>query len=336
MKKILYIGNKLASKGITETTIDRLSVLLKAEGFIVFTASSIKNKILRFLDMLTSVFRYNTKLDYVLIDTYSSQNFYYALSVAFLCRILKIPYIPILHGGNLPQRLKQNKRFSKMIFDKAFINVAPSKYLIYEFEKAGFKNLIYIPNTIEIGKYQYTKRTILKPKLLWVRSFSKIYNPLLALKIVEGLQGMYDDASLTMVGPEKDGSMKYCKVYAQNKNLNVIFKGKLSREEWVKLSKNHSIFINTTNFDNTPVSLIEAMALGLPIVSTNAGGIPFLLEDNKEAFLVNKNSLSQFIDKISFLINNCNSLKQMPLVSREKAESFDWQQVKTSWINLLK
>ena len=51
--------------------------------------------------------------------------------------------------------------------------------------------------------------------------------------------------------------------------------GILRKAEWIELSKDYDVFINTTNVDNMPVSVIEAMALGMPIVSTNVGGIPF-------------------------------------------------------------
>ena len=51
---------------------------------------------------------------------------------------------------------------------------------------------------------------------------------------------------------------------------NVIFQGRLTKHEWVELSYNYDIFINTTNYDNQPISVIESMALGLPIISTNA------------------------------------------------------------------
>ena len=80
-----------------------------------------------------------------------------------------------------------------------------------------------------------------------------------------------------MVGPDKDGSLEKTKQYAKEKGVlhRVRFTGGLSKTEWIELSKDYNIFINTTNVDNTPVSVMEAMALGFPVISTNVGGVPF-------------------------------------------------------------
>ena len=121
MKNLLYIGNKLAKKGKTVTSIETLGRFLAAEGFIVKTASSKTNKFFRMVDMLYHVFRYRKKTDFVLIDTYSTSNFYYALFVSQLCKFLKLKYIPILRGGNLPNRLKSHPKLSKILFNNAFI-----------------------------------------------------------------------------------------------------------------------------------------------------------------------------------------------------------------------
>src|SRR6187431_1515693 len=99
MKQVLYIGNKLSKHGITPTTIEILGPLLEKEGYIISYSSAQKNKFLRITAMLWSVF-WHQKSDYVLIDTYSTSNFWYAFATSQLCRILKLKYIPILHGGN--------------------------------------------------------------------------------------------------------------------------------------------------------------------------------------------------------------------------------------------
>ena len=128
MKSLLYIGNQFNNKG-NQSSIDILGRLLGDEGYKVFSASKKKNVVIRLLHMLWACLVHRKKVDVVLIDTYSTLNFYYAFFVSQLCRILELKYIPILHGGNLPERLKRSPRLSKAIFNYAYINVAPSEYI---------------------------------------------------------------------------------------------------------------------------------------------------------------------------------------------------------------
>lgn len=334
-RNLLYIGNKLSKKGSTVTSIETLGNFLKAEGFKVTTASSKKNKILRLLDMLWNVLKFHNKNTVVLIDTYSTQNFYFAVLVACLCRVRNIPYIPILRGGNLPTRLKNSPKKSKALFEGAQVNVAPSHYLMEAFKKKGFTKLIHIPNTIEIDNYPFLLRKNLQPKLLWVRSFATLYNPLLALDILALLKNKGFDATLTMVGPPKDESLASCKARATQESLPVTFTGMLSKEAWIALSSQHDIFINTTNFDNTPVSVMEAMALGLPVVSTNVGGLPYLIEDGADGLLVPPEDAATFAEAIEKLLVNPVKAVEIALAARKKVAQFDWEQVKQQWISLL-
>lgn len=334
-KNLLYLGNALLHKGITATTIDTLSNQLRAEGYEVKVASSFKNKGLRMLDMLWQVFKHRKRVDMVLIDTYSTTNYWYAVYVGKWCRFFKLPYIPILHGGNLPERLKQNPESAQKLFGGAYMNVAPSGYLMDAFTKAKFSKLIEIPNTINSAQYPFKERSTIRPKLLWVRSFASIYNPMMALEVLQELLKTFPDAELCMVGPEKDESYAACIAFAKAQQLPVSFTGKLSKEEWIQRSEAYDIFINTTDFDNTPVSVIEAMALGLPIVSTNVGGLPFLVTDQTDALLVPPRDVNEFCAAITKLIENRGLAHKLSCAARENAESFDWENIKSLWNELL-
>ena len=335
-KKLVYIGNKSFKGAYNPTYIETLSSLLREEGFEVVSASRQRNKVLRLLTMIRITQLHAKSAHAVLIDTYSTQNFYYAVIIARMCRLLKVPYIPILHGGNLPERLKKSPKLCKKLFAHAKINVAPSRYLMEAFKAEGYTNLRHIPNTIEIANYPFLVREKPTLKLLWVRSFSEIYNPLLALDVVTALLEQGYTVSLCMVGPEKDGSLKQCKQRVAEKELPVTFTGKLDKAEWISLSKKYDIFINTTNFDNTPISVIEAMALGLPVVSTNVAGIPFLIEDKVDGILVPPNTTSAFVTALKAMVANPEYAKQLAIHARQKVEQFDWQIVKQQWIALLR
>ena len=335
MKHLVYIGNQLQLKGNTVSTIDTLGKGLEGLGYKLTYASSKKMMVLRLLDMLWTVFKHRKTADYVLIDTYSTLNFYYALFVSQWCRFLKLNYLPILHGGNLPQRLQSHPKLSQYIFNYAYINISPSAYIYECFKEKGYHCQV-IPNSLELSKYPYTERPIKTIKLLWVRSFSKIYNPTLAVDVLEQLLKKGYEASLCMVGPEKDGSLASTKAYAQSKAVAVTFTGKLSKNEWIQRAKDYNVFINTTNFDNMPVSVIEAMALGLPIVSTNVGGLPYLITNNKHGLLVQPNDTDAFVKAITVLLNNTEFTQTLTKNARAKAESFDWTVVKSEWEFILK
>ena len=335
MKNILYIGNKLSQGNTTETTIETLSTLLIADGFNVKSVSDKQNKILRLYDMVFSLLRYKNWVDYVLIDTYSTTNFYYAYCCSQLSRYFKLKYIPILHGGNLPYRLTANPILSAHIFKNAFVNVAPSSYLISKFKEHGILNVKYIPNPFQLNDYDFKLRPITTINLLWVRSFAKIYNPDLAIQVLKSLKDDGLKANLCMVGPDKDGSMLRCKALAKMLQLDVEFTGKLSKAEWREKSKDYNVFINTTSVDNTPMSVIEAMALGLPIVSTNVGGIPFILHNGTNGILVSPNNVAAFKEAILQLAQNPQFCQTIIANARKKVESLSWQTTKRLWFSLL-
>lgn len=334
MKKIVYIGNNVPASN--PTTLVQLSTLLKEASFKVVIYSAKKSKILRLLHMCAGVCK-NRDATYILIDTYSTANFYFAVIVSQLARVLKIAYIPILHGGNLPARLKQSPLFSKCIFKNAYLNIAPSNYLLKAFQHKRFKTA-FIPNSIAIEKYAYKERTKIQPKLLWVRAFDKIYNPVMAIKVLFELKKRHSNAILCMIGPDKDGSLKEVKAVAKQHGVldSVEFTGKLSKEIWIEKSKQFDIFINTTTIDNTPVSVIEAMALGLPVVSTNVGGISYLIQHGENGMLVENNNALQMAEAIEELLRNAKKVNEIITNASILVEESDTEIVKQQWVNLLK
>ena len=334
--KLLYLGNQLSKHGFNKTTIETLGLQLEQEGFGVYYASNKKSFPFRMLDMMWSVINYRKQVSYLLIDTYSTKAFWYSFLCSQLARFFNIKYIPILHGGDLPNRLKKNPMLCRVLFSNAYKNVAPSGYLKQAFEKEGFKNVIHIPNTIEIEKYEFKLRTELTPNLLWVRAFASIYNPKMAVKVLQQLQEQYPSATLTMVGPDKDGSLQTTKDFAKSLGITVNFSGQLTKEEWWELASKHDIFINTTHFDNTPVSVMEAMALGLPVISTNVGGIPFLLTNEQNALLVPDNDITAMTNAVLDLLENKPKNNLLITNARTFIEQMDWKLVKQSWVSILK
>src|SRR5690606_9309604 len=146
----------------------------------------------------------NRKADILLIDTYNTLAFWYWVMASKIACVIGIPYIPILHGGNLPDRINQSPYMLKSLLKNANAVVCPSGFLIHYMKTFYPRDYDLIPNYINIINYRFRLRTVSdNVRLLWVRSFHKIYNPKLAVDIVKGIKDRGLQVELTMVGPDK-------------------------------------------------------------------------------------------------------------------------------------
>jgi glycosyltransferase involved in cell wall biosynthesis len=333
--KIIYIGNQMHKQSRTPTTIDTLSKQFEEEGIEVVKASPYANKILRLLHMTWIIIKNAKSSQLVLIDTYSSSAFVFCVNAVFWSKCFGIPYCPILHGGNLKSRLSHSPKLSKFVFGGASVNIGVSGFFEEVFKANNFPFTI-IPNNIDINVYEYRQRSKMKPTILWVRSFARFYQPNLALDILKLLLIDYPGAQLTMIGPDKDGSMQEFNEYAKELNLDqhVHVLGLKTKHEWREISKSHDIFLSTTTIDNTPVSVIEAMALGLPVVSTRVGGVPFIIQDEKDGLMYESGNAQDAVNKIKKCLNDADFTANLSQTARMKAENWGWPQVKIQWKEL--
>lgn len=332
---VLYIGNKRSLPNSNPTTLDTLSEQLLREGFCVHTVSANSNKILRLLHMWVAILWNARKTDFVLLDTYSTLNFWYAYTCSLWCRLFHLKYIPILHGGNLPTRFQKNSKQAKALVNYAYRTVIPSAYLQEHLKHFHIPRSVVIPNTLALENYPFLPRPIAPLRLLWVRAIDAIYNPELALQTLVLLRKNYPDAQLTMVGPYKGISEQEWQQTLERYNVPVIMTGALSKQAWIALAKEHTIFINTTTIDNMPVSVMEAMALGLPVVSTNIGGMPYLIEQEVTGVLVPSNDSEAMAQAIESLLLDTDKTHQIITQARERITAYDWSNVRLKWLDLL-
>jgi glycosyltransferase involved in cell wall biosynthesis len=331
----LYIGNRTSNRGKYPSVQDELTPLFAVKYEIV-SVSSKSGHFAKAWDMLRSFIREAPRSDVILIDTFSTLNFYYALAIALLCQLYNKPYINFLHGGGLPDRLSNNPFLSRLIFKHSSALVAPSSYMQAHFERKGY-DTVRIPNILHLENYFFRKRSYQKARLFWLRSFRKHYNPELAVRVLKRLLDRGIDADLIMVGPDSgDGSKEAVESYIRQNQLSekVQLPGLLSKNEWIDLTTTRNILINTTTIDTTPVSVIECMALGLAIISTNVGGIPYLLDHDADAMLVPSGDDLLMTEAVVSLIKQPDKASEMANNARKKVERFDWNVVQAEWDNL--
>jgi glycosyltransferase involved in cell wall biosynthesis len=335
MLKILYFGNMTYEKRKYFSAMEALVPKLD-EFFQVKAASKHENILLKMIDFIIVFFKYGISADKVIIDVYSTKYIYGISVIVLFCKIFKKKYILVLHGGNLPNRNEKSPLLIKFLFNKALAIVAPSQYLKVYFESKNYK-VHYIPNIVEFTNYKFKTRNKVEPKILNIRGLSEIYNPQLAIKIIGLLKNDFPKIEMVMLGNESEGNLDELNILISQLGLenNVRILGKKTREEWIEIAKNYDIMLSCPKIDNSPVSIIEGMALGLIIVSSNVGGMPFLVNNKIDGFLVEDYNEFQFAKSLKTFFTDQIDLKYIQLNARKKAESFSWNSIKLQWVNLL-
>ena len=200
---ILFVGNFLCKHGYNPTYLELLLEDLK--HYPIHSVSSLKNKLLRLMHMVTAFYRNIFSIRLLVIDTYSTFAYNYALVISIISRIHRKPYILNLSGGDLGSRLIDSNSF-KAILKHSHLNISPSKFIYEKLQEHNIESL-YIPNYVNLELYNYSSRSSYSPRLLWIRSFHKIYNPEMAIETLRLLQKTYPDCHLCMVRPAKDNSL---------------------------------------------------------------------------------------------------------------------------------
>jgi len=113
-----------------------------------------------------------------------------------------------------------------------------------------------------------------------------------------------------------------------------VFAGQIPKTDVQEKLSGHSIFINTTNVDNTPVSVIEAMAARCAIVSTDVGGIPDLLEHERTALLVPPNDADAMATAVIRILTEDGLAERLSTNARREAEKYAWDIVIPQWEHL--
>lgn len=333
---VLFIGNHFKKEGFYYLS-DELIHRLNKEAWVTYSTSRFQCKIFRLVNMLWTAFQKRKEYKVAEVDVFSGAAFFWGEQVTFLLDKLGKPIILTLHGGNLPDFAQKHPHRVTRVLDLATKVVTPSAYLYEKFRKIR-PDIQVIPNPIEISKYPFRQRSTPTARVIWLRAFHEIYNPSLGPRVINELADNWPGIQLTMVGPDKgDGSLSRMLATADKLRVREMIKvsGAIPRDQVPLWLDENDIFINTTNIDNTPVSVIEAMACGLCIVSTNVGGLPYLLENGKDALLVPPNDSSSMANAINEILTHPTLAQKLSQNARRKAEYYSWEAIYPKWEKLL-
>ena len=303
----------------------------RREGFSVESTSPHPGRLHRLFDTAWTAGRWRGKVDCVIIAVFSGPGFAVADVTSAIVALEGIPQIQVLHGGDLPRFTSQHPRWATRMLSRADVVVAPSLYLASEVASA--REIEVIPNVFDLDSIPFRARRHAAPRLLWMRTFHSIYDPLTALDVIARVRDDLPGATLTMAGQDT-GLERDCRERARQLGLGdtVRFPGFLEPAAKFRALREHDVFLNTNLVDNTPVGMLEAMAAGMPIVAASVGGIPYLVDDGVTGLLCGAGDAEAMAGAVIRLVNDPDLVERLSTSGRTVAEQSEWSSVRSLWL----
>jgi glycosyltransferase involved in cell wall biosynthesis len=213
------------------------------------------------------------------------------------------------------------------VFALADVVTAPSEFLAGVIRNRFRVPVSIVPNLLDSSLFQYRQRTALRPRLLVTRHLEKIYDIECVLKAFRAVQERLSDASLWIAGGGSEQA--HLQALVDEWHLHhVRFLGAVPHHELPGIYDQCDIYVNASRVDNFPGALVEASAAGLVLVSTRAGGIPFLYEDGRNAFLVEIGDWQGMADVVCRVLQHPEGALAATRAGVAVARACDWTEVR--------
>jgi len=269
---------------------------------------------------------------YDVIHVFSASYFSFVLAPTPAILIGKLFRRKVLlnyHSGEAEDHLRR-WRSAIAIIRLADSIVVPSEYLVSVFASFGLKTQA-IFNLVDLNKFRFRSRVPLRPVFLSNRNFESHYGVDYVLRAFAMIQSRVPSAQLTIAG---DGSLRRpLQSLAVELGLkNTTFIGRVDPEAIAAVYDAADIYLNGSTIDNQPLSIIEAFCCGLPIVTTGAGGIPYMVRDGKTGLLVPCGDHAQMAERALRLLTDPDLAGQLTSEGRNECVKYQWQTVRDAWI----
>ena len=208
--------------------------------------------------------------------------------------------------------------------------IVPSGYLVEVFSRFGIQAQA-IANIVDLSRFEFKERHPLRPILLSNRNFETLYNVEAILSAFALIQLRVPDARLIIAG---DGSHRdnLRKLAVELDLRNVEFIGALPPEQMPEVHRRADIFVNASNIDNMPVSILEAFASGLPVVTTDAGGIPHIVTSERNGLMVPRGDSTRLARKVLALLETPGLAQRLIATAHEDSKKYQWDAVRHEWL----
>ncbi len=248
-----------------------------------------------------------------------------------------IPVIVNYRGGEAGTFFSHSWYWVRPTVAKAALVVVPSQFLETVFSQRNVFTKI-VPNIINLEQFypsgnndEFHKK---KWRLLVARNLEPIYDIATALKSFSLLRKDFPNIELSVAG---SGPLRLeLEKMVDNLGIteSVTFTGRLDNMKMAELYRSADLLLNPSLADNMPISLLEALACGIPIVSTNVGGIPYLVENGRTALLVEAGDAQAMAMAASQVLGDPILAAHLRVNGLAVVQNYSWPKVREQWFGV--
>ncbi|MGH8371271.1 MAG: glycosyltransferase family 4 protein [Gammaproteobacteria bacterium] len=207
--------------------------------------------------------------------------------------------------------------------------VVPSNYLQRIFSGFGYRTEV-IRNVVDTRRFAYRERKKLRPRLLSIRNLEPHYRVDVLIRAFGLLKENYPDATLVVAGCGSEAAK--LRALANALNLDGIhFTGRIEPESVPALYDQADIFLNAAVIDNQPVSILEAFAAGLPVVTTGTGDIASMVLHGQAGIVVPEADPDAIAAAIERLLKHPSLAIRITQRAKSELNRYSWEWARNQW-----
>ena len=207
--------------------------------------------------------------------------------------------------------------------------VVPSRYLQEVFTRHGYRTRV-VRNVVDVMRFAYRERRSLRPRLLSVRNLERPYRVDTVIEVFAQLKGRYPDATLTVAGYGSDEPRLRALVASLGVE-GIRFVGRVEPGAVPALYSEADVFLNAAVVDNQPVSLLEAFAAGLPVVTTGTGDIAAMTCHGEAGLLVPAGDPDAMVKAVLTLLEQPQLALKLARRAKAEVERYTWPCISAEW-----
>ncbi len=272
---------------------------------------------------------------YDIIQVFSASYWSYLFSVVpplLAAKLYRKKIILNYRSGEAEDHLRRWPRTTVPFMKRMDAIVVPSGYLVEVFARFGLEARA-IFNIVDTEHFNYRERAVLEPKFMCCRLLEPLYNVANVIRAFRLIKDEVPGASLTIAA---DGSQRASleKLVADLKLDSVVFRGFVPFDQMPDLYDAHDVHLIGNDIDNMPAAITESCATGIIIVTTDAGGIPYIVEHDRSALIVPCGDVAGLAREALRALRDPELARSLARNARERAQDFSWPRVRGQWLAL--